>query len=81
MELTKQDRKHIENEVSRLAFRITVESQEYAKLYEKTYLLTLMRKLRDRLDIIDLVAKNGMRMSETKDKTHGKENRQHTEGA
>ena len=74
MELTKQDRKHIEDEVSRLALRITVESQEYAKLYEKTYLLTLMRKLRDRLDIIDLVAKNGMRMSETKDKTHGKEN-------
>ena len=65
MELTKQDKKHIEDEVSRLAFRITVESQEYAKLYEKMYLLTLMRKLRDRLDIIELVAKNEMRMSET----------------
>ena len=65
MELTKQDKKHIEDEVSRLAFRITVESQEYTRLYEKTYLLTLMQKLRDRLDIIELVAENGMRMSET----------------
>ena len=65
MELTKQDKKHIEDEVSRLAFRITVESQEYTRLYEKTHLLTLMQKLRDRLDIIELVAENGMRISET----------------
>lgn len=64
MELTKQDRKHIEDEVSRFVFRITIESQEYAKLYEKTYLLALMQKLKERVDIIELVAKNGMRMSE-----------------
>lgn len=66
MELTKQDKRHIEDEVSRLAFRINIESQEYARLYEKTYLLALIDKLQDRLRIIRLVEENGMRMSETK---------------
>lgn len=66
MELTKQDKRHIEDEVSRLAIRINIESREYARLYEKTYLLALIDKLQDRLHIIKLVEENGMRASETK---------------
>lgn len=67
MELTKQDKRRIEDEVSRLAFRISIESREYARLYEKTYLLALIDKLQDRLRIIKLVEENGMRMSEAKE--------------
>ena len=36
MELTKKDKRHIEEEVRKLQFRIGAESREYARLYEKT---------------------------------------------
>ena len=38
MELTKKDKKHIEERVRKLSFRIVEESKEYMRLYEKTYL-------------------------------------------
>ena len=37
MELTKQDKKHIEERVRKLSFRIVEEANEYMKLYERTY--------------------------------------------
>ena len=37
MELTKQDKKHIEERVRKLSFRIVDEAKEYMFLYEKTY--------------------------------------------
>ena len=37
MELTKQDKKHIEEKVQKLSFRIVDEAKEYMKLYERTY--------------------------------------------
>lgn len=64
MELTKQDRKHINDDVSRLAFRINIESREYALLYEKEYLRALIAKLQDRLDNIDQYAECSMRASQ-----------------
>lgn len=66
MELTKQDRKHINDEVSRLTFRILVESQEYARLYEREYLSALITKLQSRMDAIDALAVASMRASEPK---------------
>ncbi len=64
MELTKKDRKHINDDVSRLAFRINIESREYALLYEKEYLRALIAKLQDRLDNIDQYAECSMRASQ-----------------
>ena len=37
MELTKQDKNHIEEKVRKLSFRIVEEAKEYMKLYERTY--------------------------------------------
>ncbi len=53
MELTKKDKRHIEEEVRKLQFRIVAESREYARLYEKTYLEALKEKIDERIDIIE----------------------------
>ena len=37
MELTKQDKKNIQERTRKLSFRITEEAREYSRLYEKTY--------------------------------------------
>ena len=37
MELTKQDKKHIQERVRKLSFRIVEEANAYMHLYEKTY--------------------------------------------
>lgn len=53
MELTKKDKRHIEEEVRKLQFRIVAESREYARLYEKTYLEALKEKIDERIDVIE----------------------------
>lgn len=72
MELAKQDRKHINDDVSRLAFRINIESREYALLYEKEYLRALIARLQDRLDNIDQYAECSMRASQPQTKKKSK---------
>ena len=37
MELTKQDKKHIQEQTRKLSFRIVEEAKEYSRLYERTY--------------------------------------------
>lgn len=64
MELTKQDRKHINEEVNKLAFRIVIESREYAQLYEREYLEALAHKIQERIDVISQVAEGAMKASE-----------------
>ncbi len=64
MELTKQDRKHINDEVTRLAFRINIESQEYARLYEKEYLEALIRRIEESPESLEQVTSFGMRASQ-----------------
>lgn len=64
MELTKQDRKHINDEVTRLAFRINIESREYARLYEKEYIKALIGRLEEALESIEQVTSFGMRASQ-----------------
>lgn len=64
MELTKKDKRHIEEEVRKLQFRIVVESREYARLYEKTYLEALKEKLNERIDVIDQYNNNMLKISE-----------------
>lgn len=53
MELTKKDKRHIEEEVRKLQFRIVAESREYARLYEKSYLEALKEKIDERIDVIE----------------------------
>ena len=53
MELTKQDKKHIEERVRKLSFRIVDESREYMKLYERTYYEKVIELCQARIDAID----------------------------
>ena len=54
MELTKQDKKHIEERVKKLKFRIVDEAAEYARLYEKTFYEEVIKMCQERIEIIDL---------------------------
>ena len=53
MELTKQDKKHIQERVRKLSFRIVEEANEYARLYEKSYYEEVMKMCQARIDTID----------------------------
>ena len=64
MELTKKDKRHIEEEVRKLQFRIAAESREYARLYEKTYLKALREKIDERIDVIDQCNNSMLKLSE-----------------
>lgn len=64
MELTKKDKRHIEEEVRKLQFRIVAESREYARLYEKTYLKALREKIDERIDVIDQCNNSMLKLSE-----------------
>ena len=54
MELTKQDKKHIQERVRKLSFRIADEANEYARLYEKSYYEEVIKKCQARIDAIDI---------------------------
>lgn len=64
MELTKKDKRHIEEEVRKLQFRIGAESREYARLYEITYLKALREKIDERIDVIDQCNNAMLKLSE-----------------
>ena len=53
MELTKQDKKHIQERVRKLSFRIVEEANEYKNLYEKTYYEEVIKMCQARIDTID----------------------------
>ena len=53
MELTKQDKKHIQERVRKLSFRIADEANEYARLYEKSYYEGVIKMCQARIDTID----------------------------
>ena len=54
MELTKQDKKHIQERVRKLSFRIVEEAKEYMLLYEKTYYEEVIKVCQQRIDAIDI---------------------------
>ena len=54
MELTRQDKKHIEERVRKLSFRIVDEANEYARLYEKSYYEKVIEVCQRRTETIDL---------------------------
>ena len=53
MELTKKDKKHIEERVRKLSFRIVEEAKEYMLLYEKTYYEEVIKMCQAKIDAID----------------------------
>lgn len=53
MELTKQDRKHIQERVRKLSFRLTDEANEYARLYEKSYYEEVIKMCQERIDLVE----------------------------
>ena len=53
MELTKQDKKHIEERVDKLTFRLVDEANEYARLYELEYYQAVIRKCQELICVIN----------------------------
>ena len=53
MELTKQDKKHIQERVRKLSFRIVEEAKEYMLLYERAYYEEVIKTCQTKIDAID----------------------------
>ena len=64
MELTKQDKKHIEERVRKLSFRIVEESREYMKLYERTYYEEVIKMCEQKIEMIDALKELSKQYSE-----------------
>ena len=54
LELTKQDKKIIEEKVKKLSFRIVDEANAYMHLYEKTYYEEVIEVCQRRIENIEL---------------------------
>ena len=63
MELTKKDKKHIEEQVRKLSFRIVEEANSYMRLYEKTYYEEVMKMCQARIDAIDYLHEQTLKIS------------------
>lgn len=63
MELTKQDKKHIDERVQKLSFRIVDEAKEYMKLYERTYLEEVIKMCQSQIDAIDYLHEQTLKIS------------------
>lgn len=64
MELTKQDKKHIQEQTRKLSFRITEEAKEYSRLYEKTYYEEVIKVCQQNIEAIDSLHERTMKLSE-----------------
>ena len=64
MELTKKDKKHIDEQVRKLSFRIVDEANEYMRLYEKTYYEEVIKMCQDKIDTIDALKELSRKYSE-----------------
>lgn len=63
MELTKQDKKHIEERVRQLSFRIVEEAKEYMHLYEKTYYEKVIQMCEEKIETIDALKELSRKIS------------------
>ena len=63
MELTKQDKKHIEEQVRKLSFRIDDEAKEYMNLYQKTYYEKVIQMCQYKIDTIEYVREQTLKIS------------------
>ena len=62
MELTKQDKKHIQERVRKLSFRIEEEANEYMHLYEKTYYEEVIKMCEQKIETIDSLSELSKKM-------------------
>ena len=69
MELTKKDKKHIEERVRKLSFRVVEESKEYMRLYEKTYLEEVIKMCQSQIDAIDYLHEQTLKISNNETQT------------
>ena len=63
MELTKQDKKHIQERVRKLSFRIVEDAKEYMLLYEKTYYEEVIKMCQAKIDAIDFLHEQTLKIS------------------
>lgn len=63
MELTKQDKKHIQERVRKLSFRIVEEAREYMLLYEKTYYEEVIKMCQAKIDAIDYLHEQTLKIA------------------
>lgn len=56
MELTKQDKRRIEEETGNVMARIRVDAGKYARLYERQFKLRLIERLQNEIDAAEYVA-------------------------
>ena len=63
MELTKKDKKHIEERVRKLSFRIVEEAKEYMRLYERTYYEQVIKMCQSQIDAIDYLHEQTLKIS------------------
>lgn len=63
MELTKQDKKHIHERVRKLSFRIVEDAKEYMLLYEKTYYEEVINMCQAKIDAIDYLHEQTLKIS------------------
>ena len=64
MELTKQDKKNIQEQTRKLSFRIVEEAKEYSRLYEKTYYEEVIKVCQQNVEAIDALHEQTIKMSE-----------------
>lgn len=64
MELTKQDKKHIDVQVRKLSFRIVDEAKEYMRLYERTYYEQVIKMCQEKIETIDALKEMSIKYSE-----------------
>ena len=64
MELTKQDKKHIDKQVRKLSFRIVEEANEYMRLYERTYYEQVIKMCEQKIETIDALKEMSKKFSE-----------------
>ena len=58
MELTKQDKRRIEEETDNVMARIRVDAGEYARLDEREFKLRLIERLQNEIDAAEYVAEH-----------------------
>ena len=58
MELTKQDKRSIEEETGNVMAQIRVDAGEYARLYEREFKLRLIERLQNEIDAAEYVAEH-----------------------
>lgn len=58
MELTKQDKRRIEETTDNIIARIRVDAGEYARLYEREFKLRLIERLQNEIDAAEYVAEH-----------------------